>query len=120
MIHIIDDDYIFREVMVEIIQGFGYSTKDFCSGNSYLHYMEQGKYLQPKGIFSDMNMPGISGLAMLRKVLCCYPAIPCYIITGDPTQFSELNFSDYAIRDILGKPLCPRKIESILQSLHQS
>lgn len=117
MVHIIDDDYIYRKVMVEIIQGFGFSTKDFSSGGSYLHYMEQGKYRQPQVIFSDMNMPGISGLAMLHEVLRCYPAMPCYIVTGDAAQFSELNLSDYFIRDILRKPVSPGKIESILQSL---
>ncbi len=117
VVHIIDDDHIYREVIVEIIQTLGFSTRDFSSGSSYLHYVGQDKYILPKAIFSDMDMPGIDGLAMLHKVLHCYPGIPCYLVTGDPDQFGRLELSESAVREVLRKPVNPGKIKSILQSL---
>jgi len=117
VVHIIDDDCLYRKVIVEVVRAFGFVTKEFSSGSSYLNYMEQDRFKHPQVIFSDMNMPGLSGLATLQEVFCRYPDIPCYLVTGNPSQFENMNLSGHAIREILKKPVCIGKIGAILQSL---
>ncbi|MES0372375.1 MAG: response regulator [Mariprofundaceae bacterium] len=119
MVHIIDDDCVYRKVMLQIILDLGFNAIAFSSGSSYLKHMERSNYKQPQVIFSDMNMPGLSGLATLRKVMSSYPDIPCYLVTGNMRQFEQMNLSDVAIREILRKPVQFQKIELILQSLKQ-
>lgn len=117
MVHIIDDDCVYREVMLQIILNLGFTAIAFSSGSSYLQHMEGSNYRKPLAIFSDMNMPGISGLAMLRIVMSSYPDIPCYLVSGNVVQFEQMNLSDVAIREVLRKPVQFKKLELILQSL---
>ncbi len=117
VIHIIDDDDECREAMSEIVRLFGFSARDFCSGNHYLLHMKQGGYIKPRAIFSDMNMNGLNGLATLREVLQYYPDVPCYLISGNAVQFKQIDLSAYLITEILEKPVNIEKIEGILNSL---
>lgn len=117
VVHIIDDDELYRKVIVEIIRNFGFSTSEFSSGDSYLQYMRQHQYKPPQMIISDMNMPGITGLATLNEVLNRYPEIPCYLISGNLMQFRLIDLSGYAIKEVLEKPVCFEKIRSVLHTL---
>ena len=114
VIHIIDDDDLYRKVIVEVIRAFGFSTSEFSSGCSYLQHMRGNQYKPPQMIFSDMNMPGITGLDTLTQVLNRHPGIPCYLITANPTQFKRINLSEYAIKGVLEKPVCFEKLRGLL------
>ncbi len=68
-------------------------------------------------IFSDMNMPGITGLVTLNEVLSHYPEIPCYLITANPMQFKQVDLSGYAIKGVLEKPVGFEKLRRVLYTL---
>ena len=116
-IHIIDDDDACREVMADIVRVFGFSARDFCSGDNYLLHMQQATYTKPTAIFSDMHMNGLSGLATLQEVQRYHPDIPCYLISGNTIQLKQIDLSAYIIMEILEKPISINKIGAILNSL---
>lgn len=117
-VHIIDDDCVYRTVITEIVRSLGFSTMEFSSGEKYLSYMRTPEYKTPMLIFSDMNMPGLNGLVMLREVLRFFPEIPCYLFSGNTAQFEQVDLSSDAIKEVLEKPVCFKKVRAILHSLH--
>lgn len=116
MIHVIDDDRLCRDVFVELIQAFGFRVKCFISGNHYLEYMTLDEYQLPTVVFTDMNMPGKSGLATVCEIRKNYPDVPCYIITGNPDQLSRADV--HHLNGVLHKPLPPKELQELLTSLH--
>ena len=55
-------------------------------------------------IFSDINMPGMTGLEMLPRVKALHPEIPVIMITayGDPTRRKAL---ERGASDLVTKPI---------------
>ena len=115
MVHVIDDDEVYRKVLVEMVGANGFSTREFGSGFEYLQYAGLPQYLRPDMIFSDMNMPGMSGLEMLRKLADIYPDIPCFIVTGNIDQFDQLDLISSSVREVLCKPVTGSKIAALLE-----
>ncbi len=115
MIHIIDDDQLYRDLFETLIQEFGFDVKGFVSGTHYLNYMTLDQYQLPKVIFTDMNMPGKSGLATAYEIKKCHPHVPCYIATGSPGQLDHVDIDP--INGVLRKPLSPKKLKEIIASL---
>ena len=73
-------------------------------------------------IFSDINMPGMTGLEMLPKVKALRPEVPVIMITayGDPE--TRRKVLEHGASDLLSKPidftLLRSEIDSRLQATH--
>jgi len=56
-------------------------------------------------ILSDINMPGMSGLELLREIKARRPGIPVYMITAYDDQEKYREAMDCGANDYLAKPL---------------
>jgi CheY-like chemotaxis protein len=77
---VVDDDEIFRRLMVTRLRFVGYDVVDVESVDAALLVLE----LRPVDlIVSDYRMPVHDGLELLRKVRLRFPAIPFVVMSGD-------------------------------------
>ena len=55
-------------------------------------------------MISDLNMPGMDGIALIREVKAIHPELPVIIITGYPTEKSAIEAVNLRVAGYLTKP----------------
>ena len=76
---VVDDDALLRDLLVDTLQTIGYETTGVSDGIEALQSLRNEKF---DLMISDIKMPGIDGLALLRKTRRYYPDLPVLFITG--------------------------------------
>lgn len=114
-----DIEFLFRQKFrKEIRQGeleFSFAR----SGEGALQYLEQ-HLSEVVLILSDINMPGMSGLELLRRIRTNYGSPPPFImmITAYSDEQNYQQAIQYGANDFLNKPLdfndLKRKLENTL------
>ena len=79
-IMLVDDDAMVRETLAAQMEELGFATIVASSGSEAIALIESGIGLD--ALVSDLSMPGISGLATIRKVRALRPELPCFLLTG--------------------------------------
>ena len=100
---VVEDDQLSREAIVEFLQDeLNLETQDAEDGNIALQLLEKEKF---ELVVTDIKMPGISGLELLKRIKESYPLVDVILMTG----YSEISDSIEALRlgaaDYLLKPV---------------
>jgi two-component system, LuxR family, response regulator FixJ len=77
--YIIDDDEAVRDAVSLLLEARGLAVQIFASGNDFLG---AASALAPGCVVTDLRMPGIDGLELLRRVRERYPAFPVVVMTA--------------------------------------
>lgn len=98
---IVDDDQSMRWVLEKALTRAGLASQCFACAADMLQALEAA---QPSVLVTDIRMPGMDGLALLRQVKQAYPELPVIIMTA----FTDLNSTVEAFQqgafDYLPKP----------------
>ena len=99
---IVDDDRAQRSLLETFLQAQGYQTHSAASGEAALQLLLEEKFAM---MISDVRMPGMSGLEMLRRVRQKHPDLPVLLVTA----FADIRSAVTAMRDgavnYLAKPI---------------
>jgi len=76
---VVDDDPTLRELLIDTLNSIGYDSDSAIDGIDALEKLERFKY---NLMISDIKMPNIDGIALLKKVRRYYPDMPVLFITG--------------------------------------
>ncbi len=76
---IVDDDSSIRWVLERALTGAGLSCTTFESGNEVLDALTTKT---PDVLLSDIRMPGMDGLALLKQIKQRHPMLPVIIMTA--------------------------------------
>ena len=113
LFHVIDDHVIICEYLCSVFHSLGHHARYFHSSGDYLAYLDNGEYRKPDAVFTDVNMPVVSGSEVVRRVKAIHPDQKFVIISGD--IFAEGRFSGECL--FLNKPFKPVDVENIIQTL---
>ncbi|MFH0766458.1 MAG: response regulator [Calditrichota bacterium] len=81
---IVEDEDISREVLAQALELMGYQTSTADNGLSALKRCEE---VQPDLILSDIHMPEMNGLELLKELRLRNNKVPVILITGfDPEE----------------------------------
>lgn len=99
---VVDDDLLIRNVLSEILKSRGYAVEIAKNGKEALDMYHQNLAYQL--IISDMNMPEMSGIEMIKKLREIDVEIPIIILSGNDeisTAMEALNkgANDYLLKD---------------------
>ena len=100
-IWIAEDDRSLRWVMEKAISRDGIDVKSFESGEQLLSALKRNK---PEIIISDIRMPGIDGLELLRRIHADQPDIPIIITTAHSDLDSAVAAYQGGAFEYLPKP----------------
>ena len=107
---VVDDDFLIRESLSELLRGEGYQVDEAPGGAEALHLLASHTY---EIVFTDINMPDVTGFDILREVNLKYPETQVVLITG----FGEIQTAVQAIKqgahDYVQKPLVDDNIRMI-------
>jgi len=119
-IHVVEDEHAIRTILLQILSGCGFRVRTFMSGESYLAYMQRDGFGTPTVLLSDINMPGMNGLQLLREVQQQHPDLCCMLMTGNPDQCAERHLRQYGlagrVRHVFTKPFRPLHLKNVLEN----
>ncbi len=108
---VIEDDRAQREALQEILQQEGYEVETAPDGETGLQRLqEQGFDL----VLTDMALPGLSGLDILKFLMQRQPHCLCIIITGYATVKNSVDAMRQGAYDYLPKPVDPQELRLIV------
>lgn len=101
---VVEDDSGLREALVDTLNLAGHECVEAESGESALLMLKQESV---DIVISDVNMEGMSGLALLKSIKATYPELPVLIMTA----YGTIDDAVLAIKDgacnYIAKPFAP-------------
>ncbi len=76
---VVDDDSINRQVVALKLVAAGFVTTLAASGEEALDCLDLGEF---DAVVTDVRMPGISGIDLLRNIRLRFPRLPVILMTG--------------------------------------
>lgn len=110
-IMIVDDDMSLLAMMGEMIEAFGYRSVSVASGAAALREVAKDRI---DLIISDINMPGISGIELLKRVKKIMPGIPVFLMSGD-RRILVLAAQACRVDGLLSKPFFIEDLSGLIE-----
>ena len=104
---VIDDEQIVLDSVSRILTEDAYEVDTSLSGIQGLKKALEGDY---DVVLTDIRMPDIGGMRVLRDVKRAKPALPVVIITGYATVRSAVQAMRLGAADYLEKPFTPEQL----------
>jgi len=98
---IVDDERTFRGILRSFVESLGYRCADAESGRSALNILTKARF---PIVISDIVMPEMDGLELLRIIKQRYSDVDVLIITGYQTNYSPMKIVQAGASDFLPKP----------------
>ena len=76
----VDDETMVRETLASELEERGYDVLTAASGTEALRLLHAGERVDV--IITDLSMPGMSGLALLREAQARHPGLAAILLTG--------------------------------------
>jgi FixJ family two-component response regulator len=100
VIFVVDDDADVRRSLASVLEANGFEVQTFESGDDLLSLDR----IEGEGLLLDMQMPGSSGLDVLRELRSRNQLIPTIVLTGHGTITLAVEAMRIGARDFLEKP----------------
>ena len=109
---LVDDDDAVRNAFRRVLQSRGYQVCACASGAEAMRQIGAGEF---DALVSDVRMPGMSGLALLRAVRDHDLDLPVILITGNPDFESAAQAAQYGAFRYLIKPIESEPLGQIIE-----
>jgi two-component system response regulator FixJ len=100
-VHIIDDDEAFRESLAFLLRTAGLAVKSFDSAKAFLDALPNAS---PGCVITDVRMPDISGIELLRRLKELKIGVPVIVITGHGDIALAVEAMKIGATDFFEKP----------------
>ena len=106
---VVDDDPVIGKSFERVLSGHGYAVISATDGQEALDRLAREDY---DVVYTDIKMPGMSGLEVAERIGARKPWLPVVIITGYGSDANEARAKAAGVAGFLRKPLSPEMIES--------
>jgi FixJ family two-component response regulator len=111
LITIVDDDDQIREATEGLVRSLGYQAATFASAEEFL---QSGSVNSTSCLITDVQMPGLSGIDLQRRLVERGVDMPTIFITAFPEEGTRARAMKSGAAGYLGKPFSE---ESLLKCL---
>jgi two-component system, LuxR family, response regulator FixJ len=101
IIHVIDDDAAMRDSLSFLLEVNGYQPMTYDSANAFL---SAATLNEPACVISDIRMPGMSGIELVRKLKAVATPWPVILITGHGDVALAVEAMKAGAIDFIEKP----------------
>jgi DNA-binding NtrC family response regulator len=112
---VVEDDEAMRAYLSEVLTSGGYGCRAFPSSAEALECLASGK-LRVDLLLSDVKMPGMNGLDLLRTVKTVAPDLPFVLISGRSDFHIVRNAIMAGAAGYLLKPVPPADLLSLIKT----
>jgi two-component system, LuxR family, response regulator FixJ len=110
-IHVVEDDQAMRESLVMLLEEAGYKVRAYSAAEELL---ARGTSLEPGCAVSDVRMPAMDGLALLRRLRSDGFVLPLILITGHGDITMAVSAMKAGAMDFIEKPF---EAETLIDSI---
>lgn len=112
---IIDDDPVIRNVFRDVFsQTVGYTLDTAQDGYEGIKKIKEQDY---DVVFTDLTMPGMTGIDFIREAKKIRHSLPVVVLTGYSTLENAVNAMREGARDFITKPFNVRTLLSIVERI---
>jgi len=113
-VHVIDDDDAVRDSLSMLLDASGFSVSAYASAAAFLEGLDSA----PSGcVVTDVCMPEISGLDLLRRLSDRLPQFPVIVLTGEADVPMAVEALKNGALDLIEKPYSG---ETIIAAVRQA
>ncbi len=109
---VVDDEIIVIKSAERVLSAEGYHVEGALSGREAILKMEQNNY---NLVLTDLKMPEVDGITLIRWMKKSKPDIGIVIITGYPSQDTIKEALELGIIDYVPKPFTPAALVDVTQ-----
>ncbi|MGH9653112.1 MAG: sigma-54-dependent transcriptional regulator, partial [Bryobacteraceae bacterium] len=107
---VVDDDESLRRVTQVQLEQAGFQTQTAADGSEALAALQKAPV---QLVITDLKMPGMSGLELLRRIRAEYPEVVVVVITAYGTVESAVEAMRAGAYDYITKPVHPEELELV-------
>ncbi len=111
---IVDDDPGIRETISQIIEELGYTSETASDGLDALAILDSGPFLC---VFTDIMMPKMTGLELIKKIKAKDVSLPIIVITGYASLEIAIDAMKCGASDFISKPFKVSQIQLLLSKM---
>lgn len=108
---VVEDDDVQRESMAELLRLWGYQVRVASDGIKALEELSSSAF---DLVVSDLRMPQMSGLELLKKMQERFPSLSCIIVSGAEDQAEELEAVRLGAWGFFKKPIQLEQLNAAL------
>ena len=112
LIAIVDDDVSLRTALARWVRAVGWQAVAFASAEAFLQADPQRSV---GCLMLDLELPGMSGLALLKHLEALGSTLPVIVITGREDALMRLRVTQTEVVAYLRKPLDEQTLLQALQ-----
>lgn len=113
---VVDDEIQFANVIVKFLNKHDVSASGAYSPDEALRVFEETK---PEIVLLDINMPGMDGLSVMKKMLAMDPRCTVYIMTGKSSPSLVRNAMSAGAASYFLKPVDFDKLYAIIKKVQE-
>ena len=98
---VVDDEISLRMVLVKAFEKAGFLCKEAESGETAVSWINSEPF---DLVISDISMPGMDGIELVKKLKPHHPEIDFIIMTGYASDYSYVDIMDAGASDYMTKP----------------
>jgi DNA-binding NtrC family response regulator len=111
---VVEDDETLRDLLGEVLRGWGYETVVVSSGSRAVELLETQLF---EVAVVDIHLPEMDGVEFLRHLKRHDPSIEVLMMTGDPTVSTAVETLKLGAYDYLTKPLILEELRHLLDHI---
>ena len=109
---IAEDDNILRNMLIDFLSHFDFDVTGAEDGLMAWNFWNAEKY---DILVTDINMPNMNGIDLLKKIKGVNQKFPIIVVTGVHLESVESNATDYGAEGFLLKPF---KMKDLVQTIN--
>ncbi len=106
---VVDDEESVREPIVAMLEHLGFKTDSAVSSEKALEMLTQKPYTF---LLTDIRMPGIDGLELIKRTKRSHPEICVIAMTGYSREFNYVEVINTGATDFVNKPFVIEELEA--------
>ena len=113
IVWVVDDDSSIRWVLERALAGAGLTCTTFENGaeaENAIQALDMLQQYRPDILITDIRMPGMDGLALLKQIKQRHPMLPVIIMTAHSDLDAAVSAYQQGAFDYLPKPFEPKEL----------
>ena len=111
LVMVVDDQEHMRDSLVETLKRAGYRARAFAGGAEALEVLGTDGY---DLVITDMRMPSVNGLALVKRAAESAPGVPVVVVTAYGTVENAVEAMRLGAVDYLQKPFKAEELEIVV------
>lgn len=109
---IVEDDDNLRQVIHIQLEREGYETRSAASAEEAIPILEKSSHHL---VLTDLNLPGVSGIELLKRVRMDYPETAVIVMTAFGTVQTAVEAMKAGAYDYITKPIHPYELAALVK-----